>query len=76
VAYSVSGAILFMVATCLERTVGPERLPNVLLTVVLLLITLWLAWRRGFSPLEMLSEKADRSLVTALRRRFPLTNPV
>jgi len=47
--------------------------PNILITIVLVLITLWLAWRRGFSPVEMLSERADRSLVTTLRRRFPPT---
>jgi predicted amidophosphoribosyltransferase len=46
--------------------------PNVLITIVLLGLTLWLAWRRGFSPLEMISSKLDRGLVTALRRRFPV----
>jgi membrane-bound metal-dependent hydrolase YbcI (DUF457 family) len=45
--------------------------PNIVITVVLLGITLWLAWRRGFSPIEMISAKLDRELVTALRRRFP-----
>jgi inner membrane protein len=30
-----------------------------------------LAWWRGFSPLEMVSENADSALVKALRRRFP-----
>ena len=45
--------------------------PNVALTVVLLFVTLWLAWRRGFSPLEMISTRADAAFVAALRRRFP-----
>lgn len=45
--------------------------PNVALTVALLLVTLWLAWRRGFSPLEMISTKADAALVATLRQRFP-----
>lgn len=45
--------------------------PNIALTILLLLITLWLAWQRGFSPLEMISTKADTALVAALRRRFP-----
>jgi hypothetical protein len=45
--------------------------PNVLITVALLLITLWLAWRRGFSPLEMISPRLDAEFVTALRKRFP-----
>ena len=45
--------------------------PNVALTIALLLVTLWLAWRRGFSPLEMISTKADAALVAILRQRFP-----
>jgi inner membrane protein len=48
--------------------------PNILLTVVLLLITFWLAWKRGFSPLEMVSAKGDAAFVGALRRRFPRGN--
>ncbi|HWY19643.1 MAG TPA: metal-dependent hydrolase [Candidatus Acidoferrum sp.] len=50
---------------------GLNAWPNVLLTIVLLLITLWLTRRKGFSPLEMISAKADSALVTALRRRYP-----
>src|ERR1700674_807465 len=45
--------------------------PNIVITVAFLLATLWLAWRRGFSPLEMISEKADAVFVAALRQRFP-----
>jgi len=44
--------------------------PNVAITVAALLITFVLAWRRGFSPLEMVSLRADQALVAALRRRF------
>ncbi|HEV3307556.1 MAG TPA: metal-dependent hydrolase [Candidatus Sulfotelmatobacter sp.] len=44
---------------------------NVLITIVLVLITLWLAWWRGFSPLEMLSTSADSTLVATLRQRYP-----
>jgi inner membrane protein len=51
---------------------GLNAWPNVLITVTLLLITFWLAWRRGFSPLEMVSARTDRSFVAALRRRFPI----
>lgn len=51
---------------------GLNAWPNVAITVVLLAMTFWLAWRRGFSPLEMLSTKADAAVVAALRRRFPL----
>jgi hypothetical protein len=36
-------------------------------------MTFWLAWRRGFSPLEMISAKADAALVMMLRHRFPRT---
>ena len=46
--------------------------PNVALTIALLLVTLWLAWWRGFSPLEMISTKADAALVATLRQRFPV----
>ena len=30
----------------------------------------WLAWRRGYSPLEMVSRRADGAFVQALRQRF------
>jgi len=33
-----------------------------------------LARKRGFSPLEMFSSKADSIFVRALRTRFPLKN--
>jgi len=46
--------------------------PNILITLVLLCTTLELARRRGFSPMEMFSTKADGVLVGALRARFPL----
>ena len=42
---------------------------NMTITVVLLLMTFWLAWARGYSPLEMVSEKADVAFVGALRQR-------
>jgi membrane-bound metal-dependent hydrolase YbcI (DUF457 family) len=50
---------------------GLNAWPNVVLTFILLMVTFWLAWRRGFSPLEMISAKADAAFVEALRRRFP-----
>jgi inner membrane protein len=55
---------------------GLNAWPNVLITIVLLLITLWLAWRKGFSPLEMVSAKADAALIAALRRRFPVRTAI
>ena len=44
--------------------------PNILFTVVLLAVTLYLAWMRGFSPFEMISKKVDALLVSNLRKRF------
>jgi len=44
--------------------------PNIAITSALLFTTLWLAWRRGFSPLGIVSEKADAVFVGALRKRF------
>lgn len=43
--------------------------PNVVLTITLLAATLWLARKRGFSPVEIFSERADRKVVEALRGR-------
>ena len=51
---------------------GLNAWPNIAITVALLVITFWLAWRRGFSPLEMISPKADAAVVAALRHRFPV----
>ena len=50
---------------------GLNSWQNILITIVLLLITLWLAWRRGFSPLEMVSVRVDSAFVATLRRRYP-----
>ena len=44
--------------------------PNVAFTAVLLLLTLYWAWKRGYSPLELVSQRADRSVVRVLRNRF------
>ena len=40
--------------------------PNFAITIALLLITFYLAWSRGYSPLEMVSLKADAAFVDAL----------
>jgi inner membrane protein len=45
--------------------------PNVVITAVALLLTLYLAWRRGFSPVSIFSVKSDRVVVDTLRNRFP-----
>jgi inner membrane protein len=55
---------------------GLNAWPNIAITIALLLITFWLAWRKGFSPLEMVSSRADIALVTALRRRFPVRTAI
>lgn len=54
-----------------RREWGLNAWPNVALTVALLVATFWLAWRRRYSPLEMISRKADEAFVEALRKRFP-----
>jgi inner membrane protein len=46
--------------------------PNFLITAVLIGTTVFLAWRRGFSPLEIFSRKANTVFVNALRTRFPI----
>ncbi|MBZ5521549.1 MAG: metal-dependent hydrolase [Acidobacteriia bacterium] len=46
--------------------------PNIVITVALLLATLALARKQGVSPLEFLSENANRALVAALRARLPI----
>ena len=44
--------------------------PNILITLVLLAIMFYLAWKRGYSPLEMCSVKADHAFIKTLRDRF------
>jgi inner membrane protein len=70
VANPISGTFFGSSPVNMERAVQAQRMANVALTIVLLAITLWLARRRGFSPLEMLSLKADHVFVSALRERM------
>lgn len=44
--------------------------PNLLITVGLIVIAIVLTLKRGFSPLEVFSKKADGIFVTTLRSRF------
>jgi inner membrane protein len=44
--------------------------PNVLITTLLLAATIYIAWKKGCSPLEMVSKKADAAFVSTLRRKF------
>lgn len=43
--------------------------PNVAITVALLLVTIAIAIRRGFSPVDIFSPSADKSVVAVLRTR-------
>jgi len=45
--------------------------PNFVITLFLLVATFYLAWSTGYSPLEMVSARADQAFVATLRRRFP-----
>ena len=44
--------------------------PNILVTVVLLSIAFYLAWKRGYSPVGIVSVRADAVFVSTLRKRF------
>jgi membrane-bound metal-dependent hydrolase YbcI (DUF457 family) len=43
---------------------------NFVITGVLMGVTFYWAWRRGFSPIEMISLKVDQGFVQTLRKRF------
>ncbi|MGB5687506.1 MAG: metal-dependent hydrolase [Candidatus Electrothrix sp.] len=43
---------------------------NMLITVSAVGTSFYLAWKTGYSPLEMVSAKADRSFIATLRNRF------
>lgn len=44
--------------------------PNFVITILALALTFYLACQRGYSPLGMVSKRADRKFVETLRRRF------
>ena len=44
--------------------------PNFVITGTLLAIMFYVAWKRGYSPLEMISPRVDAAFVSALRARF------
>lgn len=50
--------------------------PNFAITGVLLMMTFWLAWKDGTSPLELVSERWNQEFVQALRKRFPSRNAI
>lgn len=45
--------------------------PNIVITLIALSATFYLAWRRGYSPLEIFSPRADGIFIATLRHRFP-----
>jgi hypothetical protein len=49
--------------------------PNMLITAILLSITLYVAWKKGRSPLELISKKANAAFVSFLRRKYPDVRP-
>jgi inner membrane protein len=44
--------------------------PNFVITGFALVLTFFLAWKHGFSPLQLVSHSADRIFVQTLRTRF------
>lgn len=44
--------------------------PNFLITGLLLVLMFYLAWKRGYSPLEMVSQKMDAAFVATIRKRM------
>src|SRR5207248_906544 len=44
--------------------------PNVLLTIVLMVYIFWTAHKRGYSPISLISKRADAAFVNALHQRF------
>ena len=50
--------------------------PNFAITFALLIVTFYLAWRRGFSPVEIASSKWDAEFVRTLRQRFGTNPPI
>jgi membrane-bound metal-dependent hydrolase YbcI (DUF457 family) len=49
---------------------GLNAWPNILLTALFLVVTLYLACKRRYSPLELISKRIDNAFVAALRKRF------
>jgi inner membrane protein len=49
---------------------GLNAWPNFAITIGFLALMFFLAWKRGFSPLEIVSTSADQKFVATLRVRF------
>jgi hypothetical protein len=44
--------------------------PNFAITACLLILTFYLAWAKGYSPLEIVSARADKIFIATLQQRF------
>ena len=51
---------------------GLDAWPNFVVTGALLVLAFYLAWRRGYSPVGIISPRTDAAFVAALRRRVPI----
>ncbi len=47
--------------------------PNMVITALALALTLYFAWKRGYSPMEMISRCCDQVFIETLRRRVQLS---
>lgn len=50
--------------------------PNIVISIIALVLTFFLAWKRGFSPLELISRDIDTKFVAALHNRFGKRNRI
>ena len=46
--------------------------PNVVITAVMIGVALYWSWRHGYSPLEIVSVRANEIFVETIRKRFPV----
>jgi inner membrane protein len=46
--------------------------PNVIITAVMIGVALYWSWRHGYSPLEIVSVRANEIFVETIRKRFPV----
>jgi hypothetical protein len=49
---------------------GLNAWPNVLITTLLLAAAIYIAWKKGCTPLEMVSKRTDAAFVSILRRKY------
>lgn len=44
--------------------------PNIVISIIALALTFFLAWKRSFSPLELISREIDTKFIAVLHNRF------